>query len=94
MEESIKRPGKYDKLNVVLLDPWKLAVTYLILDQSARICTMFFSTTLEFLAYRQHRRILLNHIFEICLYWGREVGSARVGWMDGEKRHITVIEQQ
>ena len=24
--------------------------------------------------------------------WGREVGSAGVGWRDGEKRHTTVIE--
>ena len=24
--------------------------------------------------------------------WGREVGSAGVGWKDGEKRHTTVIE--
>ena len=24
--------------------------------------------------------------------WGREVGSAGVRWMDGEKRHTTVIE--
>ena len=24
--------------------------------------------------------------------WGREVGSAVVGWSDGEKRHTTVIE--
>ena len=24
--------------------------------------------------------------------WGREVGSAGVGWRDGEKRHSTVIE--
>ena len=24
--------------------------------------------------------------------WGREVGSAGVGWRDGEKRHTTIIE--
>ena len=24
--------------------------------------------------------------------WGREVGSAGLGWRDGEKRHTTVIE--
>ena len=24
--------------------------------------------------------------------WGREGGSAEVGWRDGEKRHTTVIE--
>ena len=24
--------------------------------------------------------------------WGREVGSAGVGWRDGEKRHTTVTE--
>ena len=24
--------------------------------------------------------------------WGREVGSAGVGWRNGEKRHTTVIE--
>ena len=24
--------------------------------------------------------------------WGREVGSAGVGWRDGEKRQTTVIE--
>ena len=24
--------------------------------------------------------------------WGREGGSAGVGWRDGEKRHITVTE--
>ena len=24
--------------------------------------------------------------------WGREVGSAGVGWRDGEKRHTIVIE--
>ena len=26
------------------------------------------------------------------LRWEREVGSAGVGWRDGEKRHTTVIE--
>ena len=25
-------------------------------------------------------------------WWGREVGSAGVGWRDGEKRHTTLIE--
>ena len=42
---------------------------------------------------------LINAEFEKCIQnqWGgwrggREVGSAGVGWRDGEKRHTTVIE--
>ena len=36
---------------------------------------------------------LKNKIFKnIYTLWVREVGSAGVGWRDGEKRHTTVIE--
>ena len=38
---------------------------------------------------------MLNKCFLIAKdlsFGGREVGSAGVGWRDGEKRHTTVIE--
>ena len=35
---------------------------------------------------------LINKDNSVVMAGGREVGSAGVGWRDGEERHTTVIE--
>ena len=39
-----------------------------------------------------YRNYYKGHMEKSRGRWGREVGSAGVGWRDGEKRHTTVIE--